>query len=157
PTQEREMQSRFRLSILLCAALVAACGAVALANPHAPRQYYGGWEKKTKHKQSYRPYHYKPSPHLARYRHHYLVYSRKRPGHYYFYNPYKKQYWGRCPVGSNGKALYSKLADKDMKENLEEIPESAFPEPGKPPTLPEATDDATLELPPDDLPGGDLA
>lgn len=57
-------------------------------------------------------------------------------------------------MATNGKALYSKLADKDMKENLEDIPESAFPAAGQPPALPEATDDAPLELPPDDLPGG---
>ena len=151
------MESRFRLSAALCAALLAACGAAALANPHAPRQYYGGWQKHPKHNYSYRPYYYKPSPTFAGYKHHYVVHSPQRPNHFYFYNPYKKQYWGRCPVATNGKALYSKLADKYMKEYLEEIPESAFPEPGQPPTLPDATDDAALELPPDDLPGSGTA
>ena len=36
-----------------------------------------------------------------------------------------------------------------------DIPESAFPKPGPMPAIPEATDGATLELPPDDLPNAE--
>jgi hypothetical protein len=73
----------------------------------------------------------------------------------YFYNPYKKHYWGRCPVDHGGKPVYSMLAEKDRKGDLEEIPESAFPPPGNVPPLPESTDGAGMELPPDDLPSSE--
>ena len=51
---------------------------------------------------------------------------------------------------------YAFNADEaDRKATLEDIPEKAFPEPGPLPKIPDATDDAVIELPPDDLPTGE--
>jgi hypothetical protein len=133
--------------------LLAGVSVVGQANPYSPRQYYGGIQKHPRANYSYRPYYYKPSPTYAGYRHHYAIYVPSQPKHVYFYNPYKKVYWGRCPINTGGQPQYSLLAEKDRKGNLEEIPESAFPAPGEPPPVPESTDGAKLELPPDDLPG----
>jgi hypothetical protein len=115
------------------------------------RQYYGNWHA---HRAgyAYRPYYFKPHAQFHGYKHHYVIHHPKHPQHLYFYNPYKKQFWGRCPVATNGKAQYSLLAEKDRSGDLEKIPEAAFPEPGPLPTVPEATDDLKLDLPPDDLP-----
>jgi len=143
----------FRL-IRVAALLVVLTGAfVATANPYTPRQYYGSWQKHPKYTYYYRPYYYKPTSTYAGYRHHYVIYNAQRPKYYYYYSPYKKQYWGRCPIDTQGQAVYSKLAEKDCKESLEDIPESAFPTPEKVPPIPEATDNVPLDLPPDDLPG----
>jgi hypothetical protein len=142
-------------SLVLALFLTGALSAAALANPYTPRQYYGPWQKHPKEAYHYRAYYYKPTPTYSGYKHQYVMYSPQKPDHYYFYNPYKKVYWGRCPVNTNGKPLYSMLAEKDCKGQVEDIPETAFPAPAKPPALPEASDDATLDLPPDDLPGGD--
>jgi len=134
---------------------VALAGSAASAQSYSPRQYYGGIRKHPTANYSYRPLYYKPTPTYVGYKHHYAVYVPAQPRYVYFYNPYKKQYWGRCPVAAQGEAQYSLLAEKDRKGNLNEIPETAFPAPGKLPPLPESTDGATLELPPDDLPGAD--
>ena len=63
----------------------------------------------------YRHYYYKPSPTYTGYRHHYVIYYPTRPKYYYYYNPYKKVYWGRCPVDYNGEEQYSMLARKIAK------------------------------------------
>jgi hypothetical protein len=114
------------------------------------RQYYSGWSKHNAY--HYRTYYYKPSPTYYGYKHHYVVHFPTRPTHYYFYNPYKKTYWGRCPVNHGGQPVYSMLAEKDRKGSVSEIPESAFPKPGNVPPIPESTDNEPLDLPPDDLP-----
>ena len=125
----------------------------ARADHYSARQYYGGWH--SYHNYYYRSYYYKPYSDYYGYKHHYAIYTPKYPKYVYFYNPYKKQYWGRCPVDHGGKPVYSMLAEKDRKGDLEEIPESAFPAPGPVPPMPESTDGATMELPPDDLPAGE--
>jgi hypothetical protein len=138
---------------------VACLMAFALASSPRPaadyysaRQYYATWHKPAQKSYYYRTYFYKPAPTYAGYKHHYVIYFPSRPKYYYFYNPYKKVYWGRCPADHGGKPLYSLLAERDRKGNVEEIPESAFPQPAALPPLPESTDGATLDLPPDDLP-----
>ena len=138
---------------VLAVLAVATAGAAVTAQSYAPRQYYGAIQKHPKHNYSYRPYYYKPAPTYAGYKHHYAVYVPSQPKYVYMYNPYKKQYWGRCPAGGGGQPQYSMLAEADRKANLTEIPESAFPPPGKLPPVPESADGATFELPPDDLPG----
>ena len=49
------------------------------------------------------------------------------------------------------------LAEADRKETLEEIPEKAFPKSGALPPIPDSdpAENATLDLPPDDLPPGE--
>ena len=44
------------------------------------------------------------------------------------------------------------MADKDRKKDLKEIPEKAFPEPGKMPTIPGAKDSVAMEPPPENVP-----
>jgi hypothetical protein len=141
----------------LLVSVLAASGLLAgdsLADNHSQRQYYGSWQK---HPQgySYRSYYYKPSPTYSGYKHHYVIHHPKKPDHFYYYNPYQKQFWGRCPVAAQGKPVYSKLADKDKNADLNKIPEAAFPAPAGLPPIPESTDGATLDLPPDDLPGAE--
>ena len=43
----------------------------------------------------------------------------------------------------------------DRNGDINKIPESAFPKAGPMPPIPESTDGATLDLPPDDLPAAD--
>jgi hypothetical protein len=81
-----------------------------------------------------------------------VIHFQNRPQHNYFYNPYTKQFWGRCPVETDGEASYSLLAANDRNGDINKIPESAFPKPGPMPPIPESTDGATMDLPPDDLP-----
>ena len=143
--------------ILLANVLTAIylASAPALAADHSgSRQSFGDWHK---HQRgfSYRPYYYKPHPQFVGFKHHYVIHHNARPQHNYFYNPYKKQFWGRCPVATEGKPSYSLLAEKDRNGDINQIPETAFPKPGPMPPIPESTDGATLDLPPDDLPGTD--
>jgi hypothetical protein len=146
------MRLLFSPAAWAAAVLVAVASAAAHADSYAPRQYYGAIRKHPSYSYSYRAYYYKPTPTYVGYRHHYVIYVSAQPKYVYFYNPYKRQYWGRCPVASDGKGQYSLLAEKDRKASLDAIDESAFPPPGDPPPVPESTDGASLELPPDDLP-----
>ena len=143
------MRRRF-LSALVMLSLVAGVS-TAIAGYHSPRQYYSGWHKPAAKSYYYRVYYYKPVTTYVGYRHHYVIYHPQRPKHYYYYNPVKRVYWGRCPVEQTGAAQYSLLAEKDRKGNLEDIPESAFPKPGRMPSVPDS-EDLELDLPPSDLP-----
>ena len=136
----------------LAVLLPAAGGVVARGETYSPRQYYGSIVKHPRLDYSYRPYYYKPTPTYAGYKHHYAVYFPARPKYVYFYNPYKKQYWGRCPVSTGGKPLYSLLPEKDRKGSIEDIEEKSFPPATDVPPVPESKDGAKLELPPDDVP-----
>jgi hypothetical protein len=140
------------LAMLWALPLVGFVPNRADAATYGTRQYYSSWKKHPQSSYHYRHYYYKPRPSYTGYRHHYVIYSPKRPKYYYYYNPYKKVYWGRCPVETAGEGQYSLLAEKDRRSNLNEIPESAFPPPAAMPAMPEATDGETLDLPPDDLP-----
>lgn len=120
---------------------------------HSTRQYYSGWNRHPTANYHFRFYYYKPTPQYSGFKHHYVIYHPARPKHLYFYNPYKKQYWGRCEVSTNGRPLYSLLKPDDRRGALNEIPESAFPPPSPVPSIPEAEDAVPLDLPPDDLPG----
>jgi hypothetical protein len=140
------------VSIVAVLALTAAAGVTAWASYSAPRQYYTGWNKSPKQSYYYRDYYYKPADDYAGYKHQYVMYYPEKPKHYYYYNPYKKAYWGRCPVQTYGKGQYSELAEKDRKASLSDIPEEAFPAPGAMPHVPGATDGVAMDLPPDNLP-----
>lgn len=116
----------------------------------SPRQYYSSWTKHPSKPYHYRRLYYKPENSYVGYKHHYVIYYPTRPKHCYFFNPYKKQFWGRCAIQHGGK--YSLLPVQARKPTLEEIPETAFPSPLEPPPLPESLDKLALDLPPDDLP-----
>ena len=59
---------------------------------------------------------------------------------------------GSLPIARRRQGAYSLLAPNDRKGSLEQIPESAFPEPSAMPPIPESNDEAVMEMPPDDLP-----
>ena len=129
------------------------CGSHSMtAADYSPRQYYGGWQRNQQAGYHYRSYYYKPNPSYRGYKHHYVVWSPTSRQHYYFYNPYTKKYWGRCPVYHEGNGGYSRLEPDYQRGKLSEIKESAFPSPSDPPGIPESNDGVPLDLPPDDLP-----
>lgn len=149
---------RTMLKCLLLITSVPLTGVDALAIDHfSPRQYYSSWNKHPSSNIHFRRYYYKPNPQFTGFKHHFVVHHPAKPKHLYFYNPYKKQYWGRCEVNTNGKPLYSMLKVEDRKGTLKEIPESAFPPPSPVPSIPESEDGVPLDLPPDDLPGIETA
>ncbi len=117
------------------------------------RHYYSSWSYHSSNSYYYRSYYYKPAASYDGYRYHYCVYYPTRPRYVYYYNPYARVYWGRYDLTEKG---YSQLADADRKEQLKDIPESAFPKPGEMPAIPESTDqERMLAIAPDDLPSGD--
>src|SRR5207249_1916890 len=65
-------------------------------------------------------------------------------------NPYSRVYWGRYDCEAKG---YSLLEAKDRKASLKDIPDKAFPKPGKMPGIPESTDGATITPPTPPPPG----
>ena len=152
---------------LTVVAVVAAGWLVSAvqAATYAPRQYYSNWSYNKTKSYYYRSYYYKPRTSYYGYKRHYVVYKpsydRK---HYYYYNPYQKKYWGRCPAAYYGNKetptyykpggqYYSKLAPDDQRGQVEEISPKAFPRPGKMPPIPESKgEDAQMDLPPDDPP-----
>lgn len=140
------------LALALLAATVGLSTAPREAQANGPRQYYSSWQHHPTQSFHFRKHYHKPTPNFNGYRHHYVVYYPQRPQHLYFYNPYKKQFWGRCPVSSNGKGEYSLLAEKDRKGSIDDIPESAFPALAAVPPVPGSSDSLPLDLLPDDLP-----
>ncbi|WP_437231083.1 hypothetical protein SH661x_002335 [Planctomicrobium sp. SH661] len=143
-----------RIALMVVTCCVALGSLQETASAAGPRQYYGSWQKHPQHSYSYRPLYYKPTPGYSGYKHHYVVYYPSRPKYVYFYNPYKKAYWGRCELNRNGQNLYSMLPEQYRKSDLNEIPESAFPPAAPAPALQDTEDGLTLDLPPDDLPPG---
>jgi hypothetical protein len=140
--------------VVLAAGVAAAvsAGLAIVASAQGIRQYYSGWNFHSRNRYYYRSYYYKPTPNFTAFRHHYALYYPARPQHVFFYNPYRQVFWGRCPAKYEGEPGYSLLAEADRKGQLDQIPESAFPKPGPPPPIPEATDNVRMDLPPDDLP-----
>ena len=145
-------------SVVVLALLGTSAGWLLAQGFGSPRQYYSPWQKHPKHNYHFRRYYFKPNVGFAGYRHHYVIHHPGRPKHAFFFNPYKKAYWGRCELDSKGKAEYSMLPEEHRKGTLAEIPESAFPKPSPVPPIPESGDDIPMDLPPDDLPSeADLA
>ena len=116
------------------------------------RQYYSSWSRHPTRSYCYCRYNYRPVVSRPIYHHHYVIYYPSRPRYRYYYNPVRRVYWGRYEVDENGNATgYSLLEPEDRKESLDQIDESAFPEPAAMPVVPESTDN-TLMAPPTDLP-----
>jgi hypothetical protein len=135
--------------------LITAAAATSEAGSYGPRQYYSSWSP-TSYGYYYRTYYYKPYPTYASYNYHYVVYYPSRPYYYYYYNPHRRAYWGRSPVSNDGQAVYSLLAEEHRKGTLAEIKEEHFPKPGPMPKVPDAKDNAKIDVPPSDLPTGPL-
>jgi len=137
--------------VAIAAAISCGCTTSIFAQQSGYRQYYGNWQSHPAG-YAYRPYYYKPSSNYAGYKHHYVIHHPRDPEHNYFFNPYTKKFWGRCPTSYGTQPQYSMLAEKDRQEDLEKIAPTAFPKPGPLPPIPDSNDGVTLDLPPDDLP-----
>jgi hypothetical protein len=139
------MKSRLHLRLLAGAALaVAAVVSVAQAGLYY-RQYYSDWNYYPTYGYYYSNYYYQPTSDYQGYNYHYCVYYPSSPQYVYYYNPYQHYYWGRLNVKGKPGEQYSLLAQKDRKEKLKDIPEEAFPKPGKMPPVPESKDGTPME------------
>jgi len=135
--------------------LALALGLVAVPAARAAfyRQYYDtSWTYSPSYNYYYVNYYYLPATTYTTYQYHYCIYYPSNPSYIYYYNPTTQAYWGRYKIGSKGDERYSKLAEKDRKKELKEIPEEAFPKPGPMPTIPEAKDNVAMEPPPENVP-----
>ena len=135
--------------------LGAAAAQNAMAQNYAPRQYYSDWQPAPQGGgYHFRKYYSKPTPTYAGYRVHEVRRYDARPKYDYYLNPKTGKYWGRCPTEYDGKPAYSLLKPEDRHSDLNKIPESAFPPPGKLPPIPDSDpkEGATLDLPPEDAP-----
>jgi len=132
----------------------------ASAAPLAYRQYYSNWSYQPQRSYYVRRYYYKPTVSYSSYNYHYCVYyprtysSNQRYSRYvYYYNPVRKVYWGRFDLEGKDGEQYSLLKEADQKENLDDIPEKAFPKAGKMPVIPESEDMVPIKpIDPKDLP-----
>jgi hypothetical protein len=149
---ERAMPMVQRVCIvgLLAMAVVAAVNVKpASAHFRRYRQYYGGWTYNPIQTYYYRPYYYQTYASAPSYSYHYVVYYPAQTQYYYYYNPARNYYWGRYDLKAKG---YSLLDERDRKANLADIPESAFPKPGKMPNIPDSSDGVAMDAVPDDAP-----
>ncbi len=133
--------------ILALALGLGFCFAFAPA-PEAEAGYYSSWSYYPSRSYYYTQYYYKPYPRYSGYKYHYSVYYPSRPRYVYYYNPYKRTYWGRFDLQGKPGAQYSLLEEKDRKGSLKDIPEEAFPKPGQMPLVPESEGDERIEVPP---------
>jgi len=134
--------------------MVAAAGAMLATTPLCRaatfRQYYGArWIYHPARAYYYTTYYYLPSPQATTYSYHYCIYYPAQPRYIYYYNPVTQAYWGRFEVGSTGEAQYSLLEPQDRKQDLKQIPEQAFPKPGRMPMIPGTSDEVRMDSPPD--------
>ncbi len=133
---------------LLAPAVVAMAG-----DGYGARQYYSEWQTSPKTSYTYRYYYFKPTPDYSAYKYNVVVHYPSNPNWNYFYNPYKKQFWGRCPYEYGEAPSYSILAPQDRRPTVAEIPEKAFPQVTTSlPPIPDSKDGAKLDLPPNDPP-----
>lgn len=142
------------LCLLTLAGLSAFAATANAADYECARQYYSSWHEHESGDYYYRKYYYKPYSDYAGHKHHYVILHKSKPTKLYYYNHYQGKYWGYCDLYHGGKPAYSRLAPEYQKPKLSEIPDKAFPPLGKLPPIPESTDGALLDLPPDDLPEG---
>jgi hypothetical protein len=117
------------------------------------RQYYDtSWSYSQNVGYYYTSYYFQPAVTQTTYSYHYCIYYPSQPQYIYYYNPVSQVYWGRYEIGSKGENRYSLLAEKDRKKELKDIPESAFPKPGKMPEIPGSKDGVAIEPPPENVP-----
>lgn len=150
------MPSRTKRPLLLALLLLMTLGMAGAATQEVSaafgygRHYYSSWSYKPRSSYYYSYYYYKPYASYSGYRHHYCVYYPSRTRYVYYYNPVRRVYWGRYDLEEKG---YSLLDEKDRKEKLEDIPEKAFPKPGKMPEIPDSEDgERMLPIDPEKLP-----
>ncbi len=142
-----------------CGLVLAMVVGMAASEAHAGyRQYYSSWSYYPSNSYYYSTYYYKPQPSYNSYNYHYCIYYPTQPRYVYYYNPYTSQYWGRYDLEGKDGNNYSLLKEEDRKKELKDIPEKAFPAPGKMPIVPESSDGVQIEaprpVPEKDLPAG---
>ena len=151
------MLPKFRQIVLIAVAAAALLTQTGDAQAGYRRQYYTSWSYYSTTRYYYRTYYYYPTPVATTYSYHYVIYYPSQPRYAYYYNPVSHQYWGRFEFGQDGKPKgYSLLAEKDRKEKLADIPESAFPKPAAMPAISGSSDGEKMDPPPADLPPTDL-
>jgi hypothetical protein len=133
------------VAVVAVAGLMATSSTSEAGYRYYGRHYYSSWSYYPSYNYYYSNYYYYPTSYATSYDYHYVVYYPSQPRYYYYYNPYRRVYWGRYDVQTGG---YSLLAEKDRKEHLSDIPESAFPKAGAMPTVPGTQDGLTLPVPP---------
>lgn len=160
-----------RLAASVLGLLFGLSSPASASAPWQSRQYYSSWSYQPRQQYYARRFYYKPTRTHSGYNYHYAVYypkrysSRPRYSRYvYYYNPVRRVYWGRFDLEGEPGKQYSLLKDEDRKGNLDEIPESAFPDPGQMPVLPDSKDNIRIkpidrrnlpvESAPEDLPAG---
>jgi hypothetical protein len=137
---------------LLLGAALWQCGGERAEALFRGRQYYGGWRHYPSRSYYYRYYYYKPYDDYDGYDYQYTIYYPSTPRYYYYYNPHRRLYWGRLDLEAKDENKYSILAEKDRKKELSDIPEEAFPKPGKLPPIPGSKDGVAMEAPTDGPP-----
>ena len=141
----RSIRALSLVAVLVCTVPAAAA--------YGQRQYYDTtWAYSQNNSYYYTSYYFQPVIAQTTYSYHYCIYYPSQPQYIYYYNPSSQVYWGRYEIGSKGDKRYSMLAEKDRKKDRKDIPESAFPKPGKMPTIPGAKDDVAIEPPPENVP-----
>ncbi len=138
------MKTRRSVRFLLAAVLLGAVtSGVAQAAPR--RQYYNDWNFYPQFGYYYISYYYQPSPRDAGYKYQFCLFYPSSPRFVYYFDPVRHLYWGRLDMKGTADHQFSLLAEKDRKEKLKDIPEEAFPKPGKMPPIPESKDGAAME------------
>jgi len=110
------------------------------------RQRYSSWSYHPTRTYYYTTYSYHPVVRTVttNYRYHYAIHYPTQPRYVYYYNPVRRVYWGRYDMQEKG---YSLLKPEDRKQELTDIPESAFPQPGEMPPIPESKDGEKMAVP----------
>jgi len=140
---------------LLIGAAVATCGPTAQAfGRYYYRQYYTSWAYHPAGGYHYRCYCYQPTVNYVGYRYHYVIYQPSQPQYLYYYNPYTQVFWGRSSIDPEKNPGYSMLPVSQRRGRIEDIPEAAFGELTKVPSIPESSDNSPMELPPAGPPEG---
>lgn len=127
---------------LIAFSLLSVCSLLVCDTADAGyRQRYSSWSYSPARRYYYTTYYYQPHSNYDGYLYHYCIYYPSQPRYVYYYNPHSGTYWGRYDMDEEG---YSMLAEKDRKGTLVEIPDSAFPKPGKMPAVPESKDNVSM-------------
>ena len=141
--------------LLTCACFSAGdvtCGSAEAATYQYGRQYYSSWSYQPTRRYYVRRFYYRPTTTYTSYKYHYCVYyprtysnAPRYRRYVYFYNPVRRVYWGRFDLDGEPGKQYSLLKEEDRKGNLDDIPEDAFPKPGKMPVIPESSDKVQIK------------
>jgi hypothetical protein len=139
----RHVQAIFA-ALVGAALVVTAASAVAQAGA-SRRQYYNDWNFYPQFGYYYISYYYQPSPRDNGYKYQFCLFYPSNPRFVYYFDPALHRYWGRLDMKGTPGHQFSLLAEKDRKEKLKDIPEDAFPKPGKMPPIPESKDGTAME------------